>query len=174
MASCRVYLIPGGEPVSGSLDEPTAGPSEIIKRVTARVLLLDDDNRVLLFRGGDPARPEVGLWWFTPGGGVEAGETLTQAARREAREETGQELPDDLGPVIFTRTTQFSFEDVRYEQTDHFFRVRATHTRIDYTGWTDLEHRSLDTHRWWTLNELRQTSEPIHPKNLLDLLAAEG
>jgi hypothetical protein len=33
------------------------------------VLLLDDAGRVLLFRGGDPAAPERGTWWITPGGG---------------------------------------------------------------------------------------------------------
>ncbi|HST81561.1 MAG TPA: NUDIX domain-containing protein [Kineosporiaceae bacterium] len=160
--------------MSESLDESAAGPNAIIKRVAARVLLIDDDGRVLLFRGGDPARPEAGHWWFTPGGGVEDGETLTQAARREAREETGQILPDDLGPVIFTRTVQFSFEDAWYEQTDHFFRVRAAHSQIDYTGWTELELRSLDTHHWWTLSELQQTSETIHPRNLPDLLASSA
>jgi 8-oxo-dGTP diphosphatase len=44
------------------------------------------DRRVLLIRRANP--PLAGLWTF-PGGGVEAGETVADAARREAMEETG-------------------------------------------------------------------------------------
>lgn len=41
----------------------------------ARIILVDDSGQILLFRGGDPARPRAGTWWFTPGGAVEPGET---------------------------------------------------------------------------------------------------
>lgn len=144
-----------------------------IERVAARVVLVDDVGRVLLFRGKDPARPEAGTWWFTPGGGVEAGESLVQTARREVLEETGHNLPDDLGPVILTRTSRFSFEGSLYRQTDHFFRVTATHSRVDYSGWTEIERRAVHTHRWWTVSELRETTETVYPEGLLELLARE-
>lgn len=138
-----------------------------VERLAARVLLQDGEGRLLLFRAHDPDRPEAGDWWFTPGGGVEPGETLPQAARREVLEETGQVLPLDLGPVVLTRTTRFSFEGVEYAQTDHFFRVTAADTRVEYTGWTATENRAVRTHRWWTLDELRTTSERIHPDDLV-------
>lgn len=50
--------------------------------------------------------------WFLPGGGVEKGETLEQAAQREAREELGAEL----GPLtilgIYTNFFDFKSDHV--------------------------------------------------------------
>lgn len=48
-------------------------------RQAARVVLLDDRDRVLLFRGFDPADPDRGSWWFTPGDGIKPGESLEAA-----------------------------------------------------------------------------------------------
>ncbi len=56
------------------------------RRVTAIVACVDEAGRVLLVRqrGG----PFSGAW-LLPGGGVDAGETIEEALRREMREETG-------------------------------------------------------------------------------------
>ena len=64
------------------------------RSLDAKVVILDEDDAVLQFRGGDPARADAGTWWFMPGGGLEPGESFEEAARREVLEETGFEIGD--------------------------------------------------------------------------------
>ncbi|MDO5735876.1 MAG: NUDIX domain-containing protein [Propionibacteriaceae bacterium] len=57
--------------------------------LAASAVIIDGEGRVLLVKRGK--EPQKGRW-SVPGGSVEAGETLEEAAAREAREETGLEV----------------------------------------------------------------------------------
>ena len=53
-----------------------------------RVIILDERNRVLMVRQHHEGRDI----WMVPGGGIEDGETSSQAGVREVREETGLDV----------------------------------------------------------------------------------
>ena len=142
---------------------------EIEERVAARIVLADADGRTLLFRGGDPSRPDDGTWWFTPGGGVETGESIEEAGRRELYEETGLRV-DELGTVVYERDTEFPFCGRLLRQHESYFVVRVDEPSVDTAGWTELERRTVDEYRWWSIEELRTTGDVFYPKNLIALL----
>ncbi|MDQ1477096.1 MAG: hypothetical protein QOE62_2325 [Actinomycetota bacterium] len=152
----------------GATAEPGATPAGQ-ERVAARVLVVDDDGAVLLLQGCDPARLDRGTWWFTPGGGLDEGETSEDGARRELFEETGLAVAD-LGKVVFHRVTSFDFEGVHYRQEEDFFCVRVPRFAIDDAGWSDVERRSVLGYRWWTEAELAVTDETVFPESLPALL----
>ncbi|MCU0265668.1 MAG: NUDIX hydrolase [Actinomycetia bacterium] len=150
--------------------------SGLVERQASRVLLLDADDRVLLFRGSDPDRPDEGDWWFTPGGGLRRGESHQAAALRELAEETGLTgVP--LGPAVWERTCVFWFGPRRYRQHEVFFLVRVDAHDVDVRGFTELERRVVHEHRWWTVAELTATSARVYPTTIaaeLALLLREG
>jgi 8-oxo-dGTP pyrophosphatase MutT (NUDIX family) len=138
-------------------------------RQAARILLLDPHGRVLLFRGGDPGRPNAGTWWFTPGGGVEHGEASAQAARRELREETGLEV-GEMGEVVLRRRVEHEFEGQKYLQEEEFFLVRCPVFEVVESGWTESERRVVIEHRWWSRGELQKSPDTIYPHGLAAIL----
>lgn len=139
-------------------------------RRAARVLLVDDADRLLLFRGFDPARPDH-RYWLTPGGGIDADESAVAGAVRELAEETGLRLtPEELGEPVWREVTEFPFDGRWYRQEQVYFLARVAAWEVDTTGFSELERNSIDGHRWWTLPELAATGERVYPVDLPVLL----
>ena len=140
-----------------------------------RVLLVDESDRLLLFCSGTESGGS--LRWYTVGGGVEQGESLQAAALREVREETGlTELT--LSSEVWTgRPWQAVRDGVVYEICQHYYMARVLPFTIDTSAFEDFERAMVTGHRWWTLDELRATSDILRPAGLPDLfgrLLVEG
>ena len=139
-------------------------------RRAARVLLVDGSDRVLLFDGSDPGRPGH-RYWFTPGGGLDRGETPAEGAARELAEETGLRLaPAELGAPVWSETIEFPFDGVWYRQEQEFYLVRVPGWEVDTAGFDEIERASVHGHRWWAVAELAATAERYYPIDLPDRL----
>ncbi len=160
-------------PVQGLGPDWTRGPDGLLHRRGARVILLDEHDRVLLIRGHDLDQPERS-WWFVVGGGIDEGESALDAAVREVREETGIELAADevLGPV-FTRSAIFDFFREHCRQDEEIFLARVPSSSFvveDRSRWTTLEQDVIDELRWWTLAELALVEIEVFPEGLATLV----
>jgi 8-oxo-dGTP pyrophosphatase MutT (NUDIX family) len=143
-------------------------------RHAVRVLLLDERDRVLLFRA---ARPETGrAFWFPAGGGLEAGEDVRAAAAREVAEETGlRHVP--LGPEVWRRRHVFTWRGVEYDQRERWFLARVAHFEPHRGALTGTEPADLTAARWWSVAELEACADDLVPRDLaarLRTLLADG
>lgn len=96
----------------------------------------------LLLIGHQGLRPD-GLWWAPPGGGLEPGESLTDAVRREMWEETN--LVVRVGPMVaWTEFVQLPLHAVEF-----FFLVHPE------SGIATLGHDPENSSETQWLQELR-------------------
>jgi len=147
-------------------------------RESARIILLDGDDNTLLLHYVDeeicidPNEPGLVDYWVTPGGGLEAGETLVEAAHRELVEETGFKVSGFEGPVVRRRYPLI----IRGAMTlciEHLFvaRLDAVRPEPDISGQDPGELAPLQGVVWWTLDDLHATRERIFPANLGHVIA---
>lgn len=139
-------------------------------RISCRVILLNDADRVLLLQHAIN-NDQITTVWVPPGGGAETGESLEDAALRELWEETGLRLAE-LGPLVWTRKSILPLRKGElYTIVEHFYVCRVSayeigkHLNID-----ELERSSVLAHRWWSVPEIEVSSEVFAPRRLAQLL----
>jgi 8-oxo-dGTP pyrophosphatase MutT (NUDIX family) len=133
-------------------------------RRSARVLLLDGVDRLLLMKHGSE--------WYTPGGGLDDGEDPREAAVREMREEIGLDVgTGDLGPLVAVTSGHASLGWVEGLMRDEFFLHRVAFHEVDTRGLDAYEVATYAGHHWWSVDELAATGETVHPLGLAPLVA---
>jgi 8-oxo-dGTP pyrophosphatase MutT (NUDIX family) len=142
------------------------------ERSTARLVVADADDRVLLFLtyGKDHAVPPR---WITPGGGVDPGEDFAAAGVRELREETGL-VVDGVGEPFRSVTFAVNTDWHPYE-VGHWtwFALRTDRFEPSSAGWMPDEREDIVASRWWSADELEASGEPFEPEDL-PALVREG
>ena len=118
--------------------------------------------RVLLARGGRVllVKHTYRADWYMPGGGVDRGETLEQAARREAHEEVGAVL----GPLEL----QGVYSNFWNRRTDHV----AVFTCTDFSVSEDHDWEIAEL-RWFPLDDLPADLSPGTARRLAEYKAGE-
>lgn len=152
----------------------------MIERPTARLIVLNDAGSVLLFQFEDPnvvdpndsiETPRNPVFWCTPGGGVEPGESYAQAAERELWEETGI-TGVTLGPCVHQADNPLLIRGQPVLFRQRSFVVRVPTSVVSLAGLSDYERETLRAHRWWTLAELESTTESVYPEGLVEVVGA--
>jgi 8-oxo-dGTP pyrophosphatase MutT (NUDIX family) len=136
-----------------------------------KLLLLDADDRLLLIHAKDPrAALEC---WYPVGGGVEPGESLHDAATREAYEETGlTDLPP--GRHVWRRDHTYEYDGRVVPVHEEWLLHRVNHFEPVPAKLSHYETRSILGFRWWRSQELAESTDTIFPPQLgrltMDLL----
>lgn len=140
-------------------------------RRSARVILMNPDGAVLLVRSRFRSEiPGLEWAWFVPGGGLEPGESVHEAAAREIAEETGIDLAGAPLTLLAYAEGHGTLGELSGLMRDDFFLARTTATEISTAAMTEYELAALDRHRWWSVGELSRTDEPVVPAELAELL----
>lgn len=151
---------------------PRDMPIEV--REAVRVVVLDTDDRVLLFRAKHVVYPELGHWWELPGGGVEPGETHGETAIRELFEETGIRVgPEQLSPASWRRVSTFKGRVGRRVQHEVVMTARLSGTAaVDVSGQLDYELEDYTASQWWPVADVRASTERFYPGRLPEYIDA--
>ncbi len=148
----------------------SSGQEQPINRPSARALIIDARDRVLLFRIHDPATLET-EFWITPGGGLEPDESYQEAVRREVWEETGLSDPP-IGPWVWSRNHRWTWAGQPMEGSERFYVVRVEGLDVSTVNWDDNELAVMKEHRWWSAAEIAEaTSQVFVPRRLGELIA---
>jgi 8-oxo-dGTP pyrophosphatase MutT (NUDIX family) len=140
-----------------------------LRRPAARVVLLDRAGRIFLVHSEDPADPRKRPWWEIPGGGVDVGESSEDACRRELLEETG--ITDvEIGPCIWTQHVEFDFGGLHFDSRERIHAAWCDGGEYRPTHLEYLEAAAFLGARWWTLDELLESDEPVLPERLREFL----
>jgi 8-oxo-dGTP pyrophosphatase MutT (NUDIX family) len=140
--------------------------SRLIDRPTSRVILLDEKERIFLFR----VKAELfGVdMWITPGGGGDPGEQSEATARRELAEETGL-VVDSVGDPVWVRQHLVCWKGIGYILREKYYVVRTAAFTLE-AACADPFETAVTANRWFTVDEVLACDDLTSPRNLGPLL----
>ncbi len=102
-------------------------------REVAKVVIIDDSNRVLMLKRSDYVDKYAGEWDL-PGGHIKVGEELDTGMKREVKEETGLDISDT---TFIEKLDNLSFYYCEYNNKP--IKVSHEHTAFRFFAKKDLD-----------------------------------
>lgn len=138
------------------------------ERKAVRSVFLTPGGRILLMKIEEPVTGYQ--FWITPGGGIEPSESAEEGLRREVEEETGVKAIQ-IGPMIWTREHEFTWDGRAYRQEEVYYLIE--------TEWFEPEMNeeaapgewsAFRGFHWWSVEEIKNSEETFVPRDLYILL----
>ncbi|GAA4572534.1 NUDIX domain-containing protein [Planotetraspora kaengkrachanensis] len=144
-------------------------------RHSVRAIVLDEDDRILLCRHVIPKPTGTIVVWAAPGGGVEHGEAVLAALRRELHEEVGLTIDADPPHVWHQEVVGPGFAVGHDGVINDYFLVRAASFRpLGAMSDDELAAENIFAFRWWRLPDIAEYcgTDLFSPRDLATPLAA--
>ena len=124
-----------------------------ILMVGAAILIVNAQNHLLLMKRSDSG------CWGPPGGAIEPGEHVEEAAKRETLEETGLEIGEMSLFGVFSGPELY----YKYPNGDEVYNVTIIYLSHDWQGEVEINHEHTEF-RWFAVTEIPENiSPPIKP-----------
>lgn len=140
-------------------------------RKSSRAILLNQENKIFLFKFEFAMLSEHKTLWVTPGGGTENGENFEQALSREMREELGLKIKGGFKWIYYRNKPFKTKSGEEFVSEERYYLVKIEHSNVNFENMTHIEQKLTKEWKWWSIEDIMNSSDTFFTDNLAEKLS---